>query len=74
MELLTAVQVLNTLVGAATNSMLAAQKFAGLVSMASAEGRDISDEELAALKAESDDKTAVLLDLLFTNPPASPQG
>jgi len=49
-----AIQATNALLSVALNSMVAAQKYQQLVLTARAEGREVTTEELAALKAESD--------------------
>jgi hypothetical protein len=59
-----AVTAISTLLTAATNAILAAQRFQALVEAARTEGRDISDDELAALKLESEGLTQQTLDLL----------
>lgn len=49
-----AVEATNALITVLLNGMVAAQKYQSLIAQAHAEGRDVSDDELAALKAESD--------------------
>jgi hypothetical protein len=70
MTVVVAVQIISALLTAATNAITAAQKFQGIVETARAEGREITDAELAALKAESDALTRQTLDAL----PAAPDG
>ena len=64
MEILVAVQILNALISTASNGLLAAQKFSLIIDTARREGRDITKEELDALKAESDAATKALLEAL----------
>lgn len=63
-NLVKAIDATNVLISVGVNSLLAAQKYTALISTARAEGREISDEELAALKVDSDTATANTLALL----------
>ena len=56
-----AIAIINSLFTAAMNAMIAIRRYQELVAKAQAEGRDISDEELAALKAQSDKMTDDIL-------------
>lgn len=63
-----AIEATNALISVAMNGLIAAQKYQALITTARAEGRDVTDEELAALKAESDALTsATLANLGVTN-------
>lgn len=54
MNVLLAIQAGNALIALAQQALAASAQYNELVGKAQSEGRDISDEELAALKAESD--------------------
>lgn len=54
MNALQIIQLIDLLVGISITSLEAVRRFQATVEQARAEGRDISDEELAAMKAESD--------------------
>lgn len=49
-----AVAVINGALSLAANSIMAAQRYQALVERARLEGRQITDDELAAMRAESD--------------------
>ena len=49
----TALKVINGLLSASINTMLALQQYQALVERARLEGREISDAELASLRAEN---------------------
>lgn len=55
------VKAIDALLALAINSLVRVQQYSILVETARSEGRDISDEELAALKAESDRLTSEVL-------------
>lgn len=61
---LTAIQITNALVTVALNGLIAAQKYNTLIQKAHAEGREITLDELSALKAESTKLTNEVLEKL----------
>ena len=64
MNTVKALEAILALLMLAGNVAAAARKYQVLVETARADGRDISDAELATLKAESDDLTQETLALL----------
>ncbi len=63
-NLVKAIDATNILITVGINSLLAAQKYTTLISASRAEGREIADVELAALKVDSDRATQQTLKLL----------
>lgn len=63
-----ALEIINVLISVSTNALQSIQKYNDLIAKAQAEGRDITDDELAALKAESDALTAETLANLDGSP------
>lgn len=53
MSTLAAVQIVNGLLSLTINAIAAAQRYGALVEQARAEGRDITEAELAEMRAES---------------------
>lgn len=64
MNALAVIQLINLLVGMSITSLEAVRRFQSVVEKARAEGRDISDEELADLAAETKRMKDQTLDLL----------
>jgi len=59
-----AIEATSALISVALNGLIAAQKYQQIILTARAEGREVTDEELAALKAESDALTSQTLTAL----------
>jgi len=57
----TAIGIINGLLSLSINALLATQKYQLLIQTARREGREISDEELAALRAENQALTESVL-------------
>jgi hypothetical protein len=64
-----AAQLINLILGGIINLTMAAQQYSAVVDKARAEGRDVSDAELAALAAQTDTKMAETMALLGAGPP-----
>ena len=56
-----AINAASALVSVALNGLIAAQKYQTIIATARAEGRDVTDEELATLKTESEALTTTTL-------------
>ena len=57
----TAIETINGLLALTINALLATQQYQALIETARREGREISDEELAALRAENQTLTNSVL-------------
>ena len=57
----TAIETINGLLALTINALLATQQYQALIETARREGREISDEELAALRAENQTLTDSVL-------------
>ena len=57
----TAIETINGLLALTINALLATQQYQALIETARREGREISDEELAALRAENQALTESVL-------------
>lgn len=64
MTTILAIEQLGSLISVGINALLSAQRYQLLIEAARKEGREITDEELAELKAENDELTKNVLDML----------
>lgn len=65
--IVTAINAGNALVSLALNALVAKTKYDALIQQAQAEGRDVTDEELASVQSENTDLTDETLAKLLPN-------